>query len=194
MAACALLAACAAPPLNSERIAERYGSYAVTVVRQDMRLRIASLESVERHRRVTRTLALVRFAEATPPELAAIDARIRDGASIGSSFSDAGWTIDKPLVYLGELGVGSEAAALASLMHIGLPARLAVHIYRFEVRRGDQRHRYASIVELHHPDYLDVADLQSIYGPGPDSPDAAAAELLEELTSLLATLPPDLAR
>ncbi len=187
-----LLAACAVPELNSERIAARYGSYAVTVIAQDARWRITSLESRHNGRAITRTLALVRFEQAPRPALAAEDRRIRAGASIGKTFRDAGWQIDKPLLYTGALGVGAEARGLAARMDIALPAALAVHVYRLVLRRAGQRYSYATIVELHHPDYLDVTALREIYGAADDTGAARAAPLLRELAGVLAQLPYDL--
>lgn len=189
-----LLAACAAPQLNSERIAARYGSYAVTVIAQDSRWRVTSLESRHGGRAITRTLALVRFAQPPRPALAAEDRRIRAGASIGETFRDAGWQIDKPLLYTGAQSVGADAHGLAARMDIDLPATLAVHVYRFDLERAGQRHTYATIVELHHPDYLDVAMLREIHGAADEAAATRAAPLLRELDGVLAELPPDLVR
>lgn len=189
-----LLAACAAPPLNSERIAASFGSYAVTVIAQDARWRVSSLESRHDGRAVTRTLAVVRFEQPSSAALAAEDRRIRDGASIGSTFREAGWRIDKPLLYTGEIRVAADASGLAALMDIELPATLAVHVYRFDVKRAGRRHTYARIAELHHPDYLDLDDLRDIYGVAGDGAARSAARLLGELDDVLTGLPDGLAR
>ena len=53
---------------------------------------------------------------------------------------------------------------LADLMRIDLPASLATHVYEFVIRKEGRSFDYATIVELHHPDYLAVEDLHSIYG------------------------------
>lgn len=47
--------------LNSERIAQRYGSYGIEVLASDCGLRVSDLYSGEQTDRVTRTLAVVRF-------------------------------------------------------------------------------------------------------------------------------------
>jgi hypothetical protein len=41
---------------------------------------------------------------------------------------------------------------------------LAVHVYDLEISRGETSALYATIAEVHHPDYLDVTALRAIYG------------------------------
>ena len=53
---------------------------------------------------------------------------------------------------------------LSELMQIDLPQYLAAHVYLFVIRKGKNSYRYATITELHHPDYLSGADLKRIYG------------------------------
>ena len=62
-------------------------------------------------------------------------------------------------------------------------SRLAVHVYSLRVSRGGVDIDYASIVEVHHPDYLELADLVEIYGPANEPADANLPALLA-LTSL----------
>ena len=64
------LSACSAgPPLNSERITERYGNYAVEVVRSDGERRISRLYSVDAGVATTRTLAIVHFEATRDPAI-----------------------------------------------------------------------------------------------------------------------------
>lgn len=183
---CTLLAKCtsAPPALNSERIESRYGSYAVRVLKQNEHLRISSLESRDDRRAITRTLAFTVFAEPVPA-IAAIGARIRGGGSIGSTFRNAGFAIDKPPIEIGSLAVEADMNIVAQLMAIELPATLALHAYRFDVSRHGKRYRYATILELHHPDYLSEAELQRIYSPSLPPAAGDAAGLRSEVRRLL---------
>ncbi len=58
-------------------------------------------------------------------------------------------------------------------------SQLAAHVYVLSVSRGAAEIDYASIVEVHHPDYLETADLFDIYGP-------ASAPADDSVTALLA--------
>lgn len=49
-------------------------------------------------------------------------------------------------------------------MRIALPATLATHVYVFQVRKDGHTYNYATIVEIHHPEYLTATDLEDIYG------------------------------
>ncbi|MEX1266948.1 MAG: hypothetical protein WEA08_08485 [Woeseia sp.] len=159
------LAACTATtPLNSERIAARFGNYDVRVLDATFGRRISSLESVEDGRPVTRTLAIVTFEPGAPAAIAGLHARIVDGASIGATFRDAGWAINKPLIGIAEVTIPQSSQAMATLMNVSLPITAGLHAYWFTITKGDVSVRYAAIVELHHPDYLSVADLERIYG------------------------------
>ncbi|MGB5740034.1 MAG: hypothetical protein WBM54_11840 [Woeseia sp.] len=186
----ALLAACAAQQqlLNSERIEARYGSYAVRVLQQDERIRVSSLESFSRGHAVTRTLAITQFAEPAPA-LADIAARIRAGASIGSTFRKAGFQIEKPPVYIGTIEIPADASVVAQLMGIELPASLAMHAYQFDVSRHGERYRFATITELHHPDYLQEEQLRENYGVPETSNAAEAARIKTYVQRLLSELP-----
>lgn len=184
-----LLSSCAGVPLNSDRIEAKFGSYDLTVLDQDRRWRVSSLASRHDGRWITRTLALVRFEKPGRRALAQEDRKIRAGASIGSTFRDAGWRIAKPTIFLDDVTIGEEAAALAQLMDIELPATFTVHAYRFDVRRAPERYTYATIVELHHPEYLGVAELAKIHDFEPGSGSADAHKLLAGLRAVLASLP-----
>jgi hypothetical protein len=48
-------------------------------------------------------------------------------------------------------------------MRIENEQALATHSYRFIVIRNEQLIGYATITEVHHPDYLDPAQLHAIY-------------------------------
>lgn len=183
----ALLLACSAPrlQLNSERIAARYGSYEVRVLQEDDTQRISSLQSDAAGSAVTRTLAITKYADIAPA-IADVAADIRAGASIGSTFRDAGWMIEKPTLFIGTLPVEADFQVVAQLMDVKLPVTLAMHAYRFDVSRNTERYHYATIVELHHPDYLQAADLRQLYrSPLPEQAPAESALLSDTRRVLL---------
>jgi hypothetical protein len=49
-------------------------------------------------------------------------------------------------------------------MRLSLPQNLATHVYLFVVRKDKRSYSYATIVELHHPDYLSAENLTDTYG------------------------------
>jgi hypothetical protein len=50
-------------------------------------------------------------------------------------------------------------------MHVDLGTPLAEHVYVLDVVKDGRTHEYAALVEIHHPEYLRLADLATIYGP-----------------------------
>jgi hypothetical protein len=166
---CASLAA--AQMLNSERIEQTFGSYGIDVLYSDDTLRLSSLYSLQDGEKQMRTFAAVEYPQVVNEAFAAEHRRILAGGSIGATFRDAGWEVVKINVAFGESGAYT---TLAALMGIEPGTKLATHYYRFEVQKNGERHRYASILEMHHPAYLGMAELVSIYA-GNDGSDAAPA-------------------
>ena len=150
--------------LNSERIERTFGSYGVDVIRSSDRGRVSSLYSGTGDEKITRTLAVVTFSGRTRRAFANEHARVLAGESIGAVFKSAGWEIDKLNVFLGEMEIPAKYDLLSDLMRIDLPKFLAMHVYEFVIRKEGRSFDYATIVELHHPDYLTAPDLMAIYG------------------------------
>jgi hypothetical protein len=160
----ALLGACTPPePLNSERIAQRYGNYGIDVLRSDNNRRLSRLYSTDDGRKTTRTLALVEFATAIHPKLIREHRRVLAGESIGTVFKESGWIIDKISSRYCKAQFDLASMPALSGMDIELPATLAVHSYVFHVQKGTLSIDYATITEIHHPDYLQPADLSTGY-------------------------------
>lgn len=161
-----VLLGCAAsgPPLNSDLIERRYGSYGVEIRDADGEHRVASLYSGSAGNEITRTYAVTEFLAPERAEYRAEHGRVIAGASIGSSFRSAGWEIRKQSLFIGELEVPESYSTIARLMNIELPETLAVHEYLFIVSREERSWSYAKIIEVHHPDFLGVADLKAYYG------------------------------
>ncbi|HNP35623.1 MAG TPA: hypothetical protein PKK10_07210 [Woeseiaceae bacterium] len=168
-----LLSACAdnPAPLNSERIAMRYGSYGVEVLSMRDGVRRSSLYSLDNGERVTRTYAVVKFN--VPPDssiYALIEnqhARILRGASIGSTFQDTGWVVAKRSSYIGTLKVPLGSGRLQQLMQLSGTLHVAMHIYSFQIRKDSQIIDYATIIELQHPDFVDQDMLSTWYAVDP---------------------------
>ena len=153
--------------MNSERIERRFGSYGVEVVAQAPGHRASSLYSIEDGQRVCRTYATVAFCLPVDAELEAEHRRIAAGESIGTAFKSAGWRVRKRHVCIRERILAEDERTVAELMQLQLPCQVAEHRYVFEVARETVTLEYAQITELHHPEYLDLAQLRAIYPGAP---------------------------
>jgi hypothetical protein len=160
------LSACASSgtTLNSDRIERAFGSYGVDVLRSDSGRRTSSLFSLAGTNKTTRTYAVVEFAGEPRSAYSREHALIEAGQSIGATFRDAGWSINKQHMYIGEFEVPETYSYIGDLMQIVLPETLATHVYLLNVSKDDRSFSYATITEIHHPAYLDAADLKEIYG------------------------------
>lgn len=161
-----LLVACGSREslLNSERIERTFGNYGVDVIQSDDQLRVSSLYSGSGEQKITRTFAVVRFSGRVRPAFASEHAKIRSGESIGAVFKSSGWEIEKLNIFVGEMEIPAKYDLLSRLMRIDLPKFLAAHVYELVIRKEGRSYDYATIIELHHPDYLSAQDLKSIYG------------------------------
>jgi hypothetical protein len=150
--------------LNSDRIRQTFGSYGVDVLANDENRRVSSLYSSAGSDKTTRTYAVVDFIEAAKSTLGTEHALIEAGGSIGEVFRDAGWSIDKRHLFIGEFLVPATYTEIGESMCVNLPQHLAADVYLFVVSKNDRSYNYATITEIHHPDYLSAADLKRIYG------------------------------
>jgi hypothetical protein len=157
--------------LNSERITATFGSYGVEVLEQTDGSRVSNLYSGAGDQKICRTFAVVRYQRPTiDPEVSAEHAAIVRGGSIGAVFVAAGWEVRKTHLRYSEIRA---TPRLASLMRIAEGKRLAMDIYALDVAKGGRTIEYATLVEIHHPDYLTSEDLPAIYGPAYESPRSA---------------------
>ena len=155
--------------LNSERIAAEFGSYGIEVLEQDATVRVSNLYSGAGREKTCRTFAVVRH-ERIDPRISVEHASIVGGGSIGAVFVAAGWEVRKTHLRYSEMRA---TRRLASLMRIVEGTRLAMDIYALDVAKGGQVIPYATLAEIHHPDYLTSEDLPTIYGPAYESPPSA---------------------
>ena len=160
----ALAASASAQILNSERIEQTFGSYGIDVLYSDEVLRLSNLYSELGDQKVMRTLAIVAYPEIVDEAFATEHQEILQGGSIGATFTAAGWEVVKTNLLFSEFRRGADLAELMG----GEPAGwLATHAYRLDIVRPGERYRYATIIEVHHPDYLNVEQLQAIYSQAP---------------------------
>jgi hypothetical protein len=152
------------PLLNSERIQLTFGSYGIDVLEQTDSIRISNLYSLEEGIKTGRTFAVVVYPGQVDPALAEAHRRILAGQSIGAVFKEEGWTVTKEHLYFGEIPLEADFQRVRGLMKLGASGPLAVHVYRLAVARADDSADYATIAEVHHPDFLTLADLNAIYG------------------------------
>ena len=167
--AAAALSACVLEPelLNSERIEARFGNYGVEILDQNQRIRRSSLYSSEGAVRTCRTYAIVQFANPLANGIETPHKAVKSGQSLGSTFRDAGWSIVKTSLFTGSLSLPDEGGRVSELMRLGSRNDLAMHVYRLDLARDGELIHYADIIEIHHPDYLTVADLQRLYPVSP---------------------------
>lgn len=160
----AALSACSLQPelLNSERIEHRFGSYGIDVLSQKAGVRRSNLYSGSGETRTSRTYAVVRFVDPAA-DLADEHQAVIAGQSIGSTFQAAGWQIQKINSYIGSMQLPAPDHEIGKLMNLQADTILGMHAYQLVLHKGTLAVHYATIVETHHPDYLDEAELRDLY-------------------------------
>jgi hypothetical protein len=168
----AAMSACALEPelLNSERIEGRFGSYGIEVLSSQSGLRRSNLYSTDNGIRTCRTYAVVRFTGESSALVDTEHEQILAGNSIGAIFKANGWSIHKESLYVGTMRLEKGAGRIADLMRVDIDTEVAMHIYRLLLEKDGQALEYATIMELHHPEYLVKSDLDEMYEPGSDRP------------------------
>jgi hypothetical protein len=152
-----------APKLNSERIQERFGTYGIEVIEQSEALRVSRLYSTEGQAQTTRTLAVVQFNSEVNPAISSEHSAITAGASIGTTFKQAGWEVEKQNMLIESVSAADIDPRLTKLLGVGDTQDLVLHVYRLRISKQSRSLDYANIAEIHDPAYLSVAEVQSIY-------------------------------
>jgi hypothetical protein len=114
--------------------------------------------------KINRTFAVVVYPTTIQPSFSKEHEAIIKGQSIGIVFKKNGWVIDKRHQYFGEISATSDFSAFSKVFHSIGTAQPAIHIYSFFVSKNGSEFHYASIAEVHHPEYLRLEDLSTIYG------------------------------
>jgi len=149
---------------NSERIRKKFGSYGIEVLENDSGIRVSSLYSTHGGERINRTFAVVAYPDVIEPAFREEHDAIVKGQSIGTVFENSGWDIEKHHQYFGETETPQDHFSVSSHAGDTRMARSAIHVYTLVVKKGDSSFQYASIAEIHHPEFLQLEDLAAIYG------------------------------
>jgi len=149
---------------NSERIRLKFGSYGIEVLESGQGIRVSNLYSIDEGIRTNRTFAVVAYPDIIEPELRKEHDAILKGESIGIVFRNHGWTVDKRHQYFGKVEVPSEYSGVDAVFGDIGRAQPVIHVYSLFVKKDNSEFRYASIAEVHHPGYLGLEDLNTIYG------------------------------
>lgn len=157
------------PMGNSERIRRKFGSYGIEVLENSPGLRVSSLYSTHDGRIINRTFAVVAYPDNVEPAFKHEHEAIISGQSIGIVFENNGWLIDKHHLYFGEINRPRGHASDSTSPCNASTSRSAVHVYELVVRKAGAEYQYAFIAEVHHPDFLQLKDLASMYGAEFDS-------------------------
>jgi hypothetical protein len=71
--------------------------------------------------------------------------------------------------HIGNLTLNGPERGLGKLMHLDGEIELGVHAYQLVLEKDSESINYATIVETHHPDYMSLAERESLYGDGVES-------------------------
>ena len=149
---------------NSDRIRLKFGNYGIEVVENDLRIRVSNLYSSSAGVKTNRTFAVVMYPVVIEPAFRNEHEAIIKGQSIGIVFKESGWQIDKRHQYVGELEALSDFSGVHSVFGDIGEIQPVIHVYSLIVRKDNAEFHYASIAEVHHPDYLGLEELKTICG------------------------------
>jgi hypothetical protein len=149
---------------NSDRIRLKFGSYGIEIVENGARIRVSNLYSTNDGVKTNRTFAVVMYPGVIEPAFAKEHDAIINGQSIGIVFKEHGWRIEKHHQYVGELDVGPDFSAIHAVFGDIGEVRPVIHVYSLLIKKDNAQFHYASIAEVHHPDYLGLDDLREIFG------------------------------
>lgn len=181
----AALSACATESviLNSERIEQRFGSYGIEVLASEAGLRRSSLFSYDGDTATCRTYAVVQFEAQHDEHCDDAHSQVLAGNSIGATFKENGWGIRKDTMYIGGVRLPETRTEVGDLMRLTGAHDLALHVYRLVLGREGAAFDYATILEVHHPEYLSERDLRGLFEYKADN--ALPASDLKQLFALV---------
>jgi hypothetical protein len=149
---------------NSERIRLKFGSYGIEVLESGQGIRVSNLYSIDEGVKTNRTFAVVAYPDIIEPEFGDEHDAILNGESIGIVFRNNGWVVDKRHQYFGKIEVPSANSDVDAVFGDIGKIQPVIHVYSLFVKKDNSEFRYASIAEVHHPEYLNLEDLNAIYG------------------------------
>lgn len=167
--------------LNSEKIEARYGNYHIDVIASNGLTRQSALSSDTDGRRICRTFALTQFSE----DVGSVSTQdvIREGASIGAALQRDGWNVLKSTIHVGSITIADREHPVVTLMRVDPPVTLALHIYKLSIEKDGDVLDYATISEMHHPDYLAEDDIRASFAV--DGGRVAKPPQVDELISII---------
>lgn len=149
---------------NSDRIRLKFGSYGIEIIENDIRIRVSNLYSETAGVKTNRTFAVVMYPAVIERAFRNEHEAIINGQSIGDVLKKNGWIIEKRHQYIGELGTFPDFSAVHSVFGDIGAVRPVIHLYSLFIKKDKNVFHYASIAEVHHPDYLGLEELKTIYG------------------------------
>jgi len=152
---------------NSDRIKIKFGSYGIDIIENDNNIRVSSLYSLHHGQKINRTIAVVAYPDVIEAAFVREHEAIINGQSIGVVFEQHGWAIYKQHQFIGEFKIPAECIGNHWLFGTGTVPP-AIHSYSLVVSKNGSSFNYAMIAEVHHPDFLRLKDLQTIYTQGCD--------------------------
>ena len=150
---------------NSERIRHKFGSFGIEVLENSPGLRVSCLYSTHDEININRTFAVVAYPDIIEQAFRKEHEAIINGESIGIVFKQSGWLINKDHRYFGEIETPPGYFGSSSTPGKMIKTRSAIHVYSLMVQKDGSEFQYASIAEIHHPEFLQLEDLAVIYGP-----------------------------
>lgn len=175
---------------NSDRIRLKFGSYGIEVLESGDGIRVSNLYSIDDGIKTIRTFAVVALPSVIAPQFRKEHEAIINGQSIGIVFKSNGWKIDKRHQYFGSIDLPFAMGGIKSVFGYKGTAQPVVHVYSLFISKQDLEFRYASIAEVHHPEYLTLDDLKVIYGedyPGEQTSDPQLEEFLRVVKTKIAS-------
>ena len=149
---------------NSDRIRLKFGNYGIEIVENGLRIRVSNLFSTTAGHQTNRTFAVVMYPAVIEPAFQKEHEAIINGQSIGIVFKDNGWMIEKRHQYIGQLETLTDFSDVHALFGDIGEVQPVIHVYSLIVKKGQDEFHYASIAEVHHPEYLDMDELKAICG------------------------------
>ena len=166
---------------NSDRIRLKFGNYDIEIIENELRIRVSNLYSTSDGVKTNRTFAVVMYPAVIDPAFRKEHEAIIDGQSIGIVFKEHGWQIDKRHQYIGELDTLAGVYDADSVFGDIGKAQPVIHVYSLIVRKDKDEFHYASIAEVHHPEYLELEELKSIFEVERDGAQAKSQDTIDFL-------------
>ena len=130
-------------------------------------------------KKIYQTFAIVQFLESKIDQ--ETQKRIDNGASIGATLKESGWSINKINLNITRINSDEYPLFKASETSESL-GTLAAHFYKLEIKKEDKFFDYAEILEIHNSDYLNYNELIKIFPvTNNDESDKRIKSILERL-------------